>query len=746
LFKLASYIILRDNTDMGDKVFLEIKTPRTGEETPLATAQLLSSLISIKAPSSFFKTTEIPFSLEIVLYQQVVHFFLVVPANYQAFIESQLLSQYPKALITLYKEDPLAKIWKEEKVLQFGQLKQQSSHLYPLRTFKDFVEIDPLSSLLGMLSKLDVSETVLIQFILVSVGNGWQQKGQTLLEPKITAEGTTPSEYNAYSQQIKDKLAVPGFKTGIRILCKSHNTSLLGLVAACFNSYNNPSGNSLSLAIPRFWQRKKFLSSMIERSSTFTPTNQILNLLEIATCYHFPTMKLANIKNIPWSRTILSDPPENLPVSLDIIDEQKKEINFLGRTEYKNRATVFGIRKADRRQHLYIIGKTGVGKSTLIANMAINDIRNGEGVAIVDPHGDLSEIILNYIPSHRINDVIYLNPADLEHPFRLNPLEIHNNVQKELIASGIVSIFYKLYGFSWGPRLEYTLRNTLLSLLEYPDPTLMMVPEILTNARFRQKVVDRLQDPVLKNFWVNEFAALSESQRVETISPILNKVGQFLSSPIIRNIVGYSKSTINLEEIMNEGKIVILNLSQGKIGEDNGSLLGAMIITKIQLAAMSRVLIQEDLRKDFYLYVDEFQNFATSSFIKILSEARKYRLNLILANQYISQITPEVRSAIFGNAGTLLTFIVGAEDAPFLAKEFGERFTERDVLALGKYQVIIKMAIDGLTSSPFLAQTLPLPQNHNQNKEKVIKVSQERYTKIQTRREDHQNDAVAIEL
>ena len=331
------------------------------------------------------------------------------------------------------------------------------------------------------------------------------------------------------------------------------------------------------------------------------------------------------------------------------------------------------------------------------------------------------------MPSHRINDVAYLDPSDIEYPFHLNPLEVKNTAYRELVSSGIVSIFYKLYHLSWGPRLEYILRNTILTLTSVPNSTLLQVPEILTNEHYRFKVVEKMTDQVLKNFWINEFAKMSPQMRSEAVSPILNKVGQFLSSQTIRNIVGSPTSTVDLEDMMNQGKIVLVNLSQGKLGEDSSALLGAMIITKIQLAAMNRVYVAEGERRDFYLYVDEFQNFATTSFIKILSEARKYRLDLTLANQYIGQIDEDVQKAIFGNAGSIVSFSVGATDARILAKEFGLRYTEEELVGLGNYEAVVKLSIDNQTTSPFSGKTLPLPKSRNQNREKVIRSSRERY-------------------
>jgi type IV secretory pathway VirB4 component len=467
----------------------------------------------------------------------------------------------------------------------------------------------------------------------------------------------------------------------------------------------------------------------------------VLGACELASLWHPPGLTLSGIKNIAWGSRLTGEAPENLPIA-DENEEEKKHINFFARTEFKNKTATFGIKREDRRKHIYIIGKTGTGKSTMIANMAVNDMRNGEGVAVIDPHGDLCDILLDYIPSHRINDVAYLDPSDTEYPFHLNPLEVKNTSYRELIASGIVSIFYKLYHFSWGPRLEYILRNTILTLLRVPGSTLLQIPELLTSDTYRRRVVEKLDDQVLKNFWLNEFEKMSPQMKSEAVSPILNKIGQFLSSQTIRNIIGNPVSTIDLEKMMNDGKIVLVNLSQGKIGEDSSALLGAMMITKLQLAAMNRVYVGEHERRDFYLYVDEFQNFATRSFIKILSEARKYRLNLTLANQYVGQIDEDVQKAIFGNAGSIVSFGIGSADARFLAKEFGLKYAEEELVQLGNYQIVLKLSIDNHTSSPFSAITLPLPRSKNQGREKAIRSSRERYGKRKEARQTYSNAPV----
>jgi type IV secretory pathway TraG/TraD family ATPase VirD4 len=361
--------------------------------------------------------------------------------------------------------------------------------------------------------------------------------------------------------------------------------------------------------------------------------------------------------------------------------------------------------------------------------MAINDMQHKNGLAVLDPHGDLCEILLDYVPSYRLNDVCYLDPSNNKRAFHLNPLQVRNKEHAELVASGIVSIFHKLYHYSWGPRMEYIFRNALLTLVNRPQSTLVDVLKILSDASFRKKVVDKYCDDTIKNFWYNEFNKMSERLRSQAVSPIQNKVGQFVNSPTIRNIIGHPHSTIDLQKFMDEGKILIINLSQGKIGEDNAALLGAMLITKMQLAAMSRVDMDEEKRRDFYLYVDEFQNFATSSFVKILSEARKYRLNISVANQYMGQLTDDMQKAIFGNVGTLASFLVGAQDAHYLSREFGERYEEEDLVALDNFEILLRLSINRKTCKPFYAKSLFLPDCENENREKVLKLSRERYTK-----------------
>ena len=412
-----------------------------------------------------------------------------------------------------------------------------------------------------------------------------------------------------------------------------------------------------------------------------------------------------------------------------IILSMANDINFFGEVNFRNIRKKFGIKTDDRRRHVYVIGKTGMGKTVLLRNMAIQDIQNGKGIGFVDPHGEAAEELLDYVPASRINDVIYVSPADFDFPIAFNIMEEVDANHRHLVAGGLMGVFKKIWPDIWSARMEYILNNSILALLEYPDSTLLGVNRMLSDAEFRKKIVEKVTDPVVKAFWTQEFSRYTQRYETEATAAIQNKVGQFISTALIRNIIGQVKSSINMRDIMDEQKILIMDLSKGRMGEDNSRLLGALLITKLQLAAMSRVNIPEKERKDFFLYVDEFQNFATESFTTVLSEARKYRLALTLGHQYITQMDENVRDAVFGNVGTLISFRIGAEDAEFLEKELLPEFNASDLVNLGKYNIYLKLMIDGLAGKPFSATTLaPLPKMEKSHKEKIIKVSREKYS------------------
>jgi hypothetical protein len=414
---------------------------------------------------------------------------------------------------------------------------------------------------------------------------------------------------------------------------------------------------------------------------------------------------------------------------MDEKNNGKNPITPFAVTNYRDIRKRFGIKQKNRRGHMYIIGKTGTGKSTLIENMVISDIKAGYGLALIDPHGDLAEDVLDYVPQRRIKDVIYFNPADTEYPVPFNPLENVHADYHHLVTSGLISVFKKVWSEFWGPRLEHILRHSILTLLEYPGSTLLDIPRLLTNKDFRDEVLQNVTHQQVKEFWLFEFDKYSAWLRSEAISPILNKVGQFLTSKPLRNIVGQKKNTFRFRKVMDEGKIFIANLAKGKIGEDNCSLLGAMLVTQIQLAALSRANIPENKRRGFYLYVDEMHNFVTLSFADVLSESRKYGLNLTLSHQYIEQLDEKIRSAIFGNVGTIIAFRVGAEDAKYLAREFYPIFEEADLVNLPNYHIYLKLLIDGVTSRPFSAITLNSPERRKTYKNMIIELSRKIYAR-----------------
>lgn len=723
-----------------EHVLIEVRNGRDNQKTSYHTEQFLNTLPDLNK-SIFSKLTKKneKVSLEMFVENQSIFFAIYCPNKLIEYLKSNIIANYPEAFIKEMEYDPLKNIEKKlnkddhlnensrqnensKFYLNTFSLKLKNKDYLPLKDYQQFDQIDPLAPLLSTIGKIDKDDQIYFQYIIDSEKSSWRNQSQNHVN-----QTTDHPQLNL----INKKLAKKNLKVSIKIAVLTNNTvkteQLSENIITSFQNYNSTEGNSLIRDNHFLISHEKFLESMKNRSFQYSKKFH-LNIEELATLYHFPNYQLKNVPNIAWGKNLLGEPPEALPiVNKDVPKEIKKDINVFAECLYKNTNMKYGLKRKDRRRHIYVIGKTGTGKSTLLSNMAINDLKNDEGLCFIDPHGDAIDTLLNYIPSRRINDVVYVNPADPERTVKINLFEGENIQHRELIASGIVSIFQKLYGYSWGPRLEYILRNVLLTLLKSKEARLSDIVDILTNKNLRKKITADLDDPILKNFWFKEFEPLQDRQKTESIAPILNKVGQFVTSPLIRNVVNAPKSSFSIEKIMSEGKIMLVNLSQGLMGEDNATLLGAMLITKIQLAAMARVHVPEEKRRDFYLYVDEFQNFATDSFVKILSEARKYRLNLVLANQYISQIPEEVQKAIFGNCGSMISFVMGGDDAKTFESEYGGRYSYDDLVSLSKYQIINKIAIDNIISQPFPAFTLPLAKSSNQNREKVIRVSRERY-------------------
>ncbi|MDP4009478.1 MAG: type IV secretion system DNA-binding domain-containing protein [Candidatus Shapirobacteria bacterium] len=713
---------------------LEVRLPQNNEHTLESMSSLLSNFTQFSSPSllqNLFNRRKTLGSLEIVLTKGQIHFFFASDKENSEFFRSQILAQYPTAIIR-ESEDYFSNYIdnSQDKNIFFNQLGNSRSYSYPLKTAKDFKETDPLNSVLAPLSHSTKPDDFFVfQIILASPPKNWQSGIMNTIQNGILVD-RQKNLHQAHPDRaiFEQKIQYPGLAAQINLF--SNSAALLSSVSSSFGIYTSPRGNFIKTYIPGHFSKSKLKKSILSRKFETKLKNQILNTDELAALWHFPNT-ITKLPNIAWGKKLYSDPPENLPTASSLTPEEKNKVTFFAKTEFRNKDAIFGIKEGeDRRRHTYIIGKSGTGKTTLIANMAIDDIRKGRGVAVIDPHGDLCNTILDYIPSHRINDCCYFNPADPDYVYPLNVLEAQNESQKELVASGVISIFKKLYGnVSWGPRLEHILRNTLLTLVNVPNSNLVNVVEILTNKSFREKVVSQLNNQTLINFWHNEFDRMDPKFQQESVSPILNKVGQFISSTNIRNTIAHSKSKIRIQDIMDQKKILIADLSTGKLGEDNSALLGAMLITQIQLSAMNRVFQTADERSDFYLYVDEFQSFATEAFIKILSEARKFKLNLIVANQYMAQLDRTIQDAILGNVGSIISFVVGNQDAFVLQKEFGPEFPADDLVKIGRYQVICKLSIDSETTQPFYATTLPPLSCKNQQREKLIHTSQERWGK-----------------
>lgn len=740
---------------------LRILVPRQNEKTPQAAEEMFASIHGIFRPEQKIQDH---LSFEIAARDQYIQFFCYVPVYLKDFIEGQIYAQYPTVEISEVQDytDLDVTNWS----VSAAELTLIRPDFYPIKTFNNFT-VDPLAGITSVLSKIDEGDQVWMQILIRPLPDTWQEK--TLKFVKAMQEGKDPSKpKNGLLKQIghefvsltgemaknaiginkteeakTEKPSLPGpvaealkgaetkttklgFETVIRVCAIARDqvtaTSKINNIVGAFKQYSVANMNGFQ--ITKIATDKERILPIFQ-SRSFGSAGYILNVEELASIYHLPSVTVET-PSIVWAGAKKGEPPANLPIE-GVAGTQ--DVTFFGQTNYRHFNHKFGIKLADRRYHMYAIGKTGTGKSTLLRNMIIDDINKGRGVCVVDPHGDLIQHILNYIPDDRVEDVVYFNPADREHPIGLNLLESVDPDLRGIVASGLMSIFTKLWANVWSARMEYILRNVILALLEYPGATMLEVMKLLVDPVFRRKVMYYVKDPVIRAFFLEEYDRWDPKFRTEAIAALQNKVGQFLSSSTIRNIMGQPKSTIDARDIMDSGKILLVDLSLGRIGEDNAALLGSMIITKIQLAAMARADTEEEDRRDFYLYVDEFQNFATESFAVILSQARKYRLNLIIAHQYIAQMPEIVASAVFGNVGTIVAFRVGAADGAALAREFEPVFNANDLVNLDNYHIYLKMAIDARTAAPFSALTLPPIPGRNANRDFSIERSIEKYSR-----------------
>ncbi|MCL4415468.1 MAG: type IV secretion system DNA-binding domain-containing protein [Actinobacteria bacterium] len=680
---------LKKRLENEDKTFLLVKISPSNEQKEDRMDELLRSLHRV-LPNS----TEI--SLEIASVDQFLSFYIVVPKNQKNILESQLYAQYPDAEVE-EKKDYLPEF---DYNTAFAQLNFKNPSIYPVSTYKSLNE-DLLKNFSAMLAKTERGEKVFLQIAFKRIGSkfwerGWQAFYYKVFGKKYNRENMNIAQIKLSHDLYLGKLRF-AYMAKDKVTASAKLNTLMSLLKI-LKGENNEFKNAGFLFNPKLDQL--FKARIFKKGDLWTST-------EIATIYHFP-YKGVFVSNVVNTTSKRAPAPDILPREGVV---NPREVTLFGETNYRNEGKKFGIKRIDRRRHLYVIGKTGSGKSRLLELLLISDIQSGQGCCLLDPHGDLADELLMYVPKERIKDVVYVNPADRDFPIGFNPLESVSDYEtRQHLSTFFIAIFKKLFSFNWNPRMEHIIRYVTLALLETKDSNVLGISRILSDTSFRQRVIKGIQDPVVKSFWTNEFSTWNERFANDAVIPILNKVGQFIANPIIRNMVGQRKNVLDFEKFMNEGKIVIINISKGKLGEDNVALLGSMFITKIQQAALSRAKFPEHERRDFYFYVDEFQNFATDAFSTILSEARKYHLDLTIAHQYIAQLPEDVKATAFGNVGSIITFAVGGDDAAYLTREFAPIFSADDMINLNVREMYIKMSIDGKLTSPFSARTIDIPK------------------------------------
>lgn len=679
-----------------DSVLLQIAVPKGNEIRIDAMEQLFAALYSIKQGKKY--SVEPAISFELVARPEDIRFYVWTPNEFRDLIEKQIHGSYPDAEIKQVDE---YNIFTEEGKVAYAALQLKKENFYPIKTFKD-LPTDPLAIITSALAKMGHDEAAAIQVLISPVDSSWQKQGRDFIA--TTKKNEADPEKAKFSvssktlEAVENKCSKPGFETSIRIVtvandepsAKAHLTNIMSTFEV-FNGEFNSFGK-------RTIRRKgDFIDDFLYRYQPIFNFGgnrvSILNSEELATVFHFPNKQITT-PHIHWLYAKSAPAPAEIPT----------EGLFLGTSVYRGVERKIYMSEFDRQRHMYIIGKTGTGKTKFLQSMILQDIEAGRGLCFMDPHGDAVEELLGMIPPERAEDVIYFRPSDSERPMGLNLMEAYTEDQKHFVATSVINMMYKLFdpyktGIV-GPRFEHAVRNAILTILSEPGTTFVELMRVLTDSRYVQELLPKVQDPIIRRYWTDQIAQTSDFHKSEVLDYITSKFGRFVTNRLIRNIIGQSKSSFSFREVMDQGKILLINLSKGELGEENSSFLGLVLVPRILMAAMSRADIPEEQRRDFYLYVDEFQNFATPDFAQILSEARKYKLCLIVANQFVGQIDDEVKNAIFGNVGTIITYRVGVTDANYLAREFTPVFSEEDLLNIEKYHVYVRTIV----------QNEPVPQ------------------------------------
>lgn len=701
LFVLYSRLKQREQSSL-EMVTLEVKLPKENEIKIDVAEQMFASFASLKK-SGFFSFMELSdmLAFEIVGKNTEIKFYVTAPSKLIDLVEKTIYGYYPSADITKADEP---NIFTEDAKVAFGGLKTEKESFRPLKTYKDMPS-DPLAAITSALSKMGDGEGAIVQFLIRPAETGWKSAGKSFISqtkkdesnPEKATYKTDPKEL----ERIDDKITKPGFETIIRMVVSAKTADMADMhlrnIKAAFTQFDSNVNNFTDTNI---FFKSGFMMNFIYKFFPIwePPWNKVVSILsvdELATLFHFPN-KTVETPHIVWLKA------KTAPVSSEVPTEGG---TFLGTAYYRGNKRPVHIGLKDRMRHFYIIGKTGVGKSELLKEMIKQDINAGHGVCVIDPHGDLVEDTLRYIPPERAEDVILFDPSDVERPIGLNLLEYRSEEEKHFIAASIINLMYKLYDPQRtgiiGPRFEHAVRNAMLTVMAEPGATFIEIVRVLTDTKYVQELLPKVDDPIVRRYWTDQIAQTSDFHKSETLDYIVSKFGRFITNKMMRNIIGQSKSAIDFRKIMDDGKILLINLSKGKLGEENSTFLGLVVVPKILAAAMSRADVTEDKRKDFMLYVDEFQNFATPDFAVILSEARKYHLGLTVANQFIGQMDEEVKNAVFGNVGTIICFRVGVSDANFIQREFQPFFTESDIINVERFHAYMKTLVNNEPVDPF---------------------------------------------
>ncbi|MBI4153376.1 type IV secretion system DNA-binding domain-containing protein [Candidatus Woesebacteria bacterium] len=683
-----------------DSVLLQVAVPRGNEIKIDAMEQLFASLYSVKKGGLKQKFSVQPsISFEIVGRKEDIKFYVWTPKSLKDLVEKQVHGAYPDAEVI---EVPEYNIFSEQGKVAYKSLQLSRGSFYPLKTFKE-LPTDPMAALTSALAKMGEGEAAAIQILLSPRDPSWQKEGRGFISDTKKQESDPEKAKFATSaktlEAIESKIGKPGFETSIRMVVVSGTSEMakthLSNISAAFEQF---SGELNGFKGRKIRSKGSFMDDFLYRYQpmfhVFGNHSSILNSEELATIYHFPN-KQVTTPHIYWLYSKTAPAPSEIPT----------EGLYLGASSYRGLRRPIHIGDEDRMRHIYIIGKTGTGKSELLKDMILQDIKSGQGICFMDPHGQAIEDLLKLIPPERAEDVIYFDPGDTERPMGLNLLEAATEDEKHFAATSVINMMYKLFdpyktGIV-GPRFEHAVRNAMLTAMSEPGNTFVEVMRILTDASFVQELLPKVEDPIVRRYWTDQIAQTADFHKSEVLDYIVSKFGRFVTNKLIRDIIGQSQSSFDLRKVMDEGKILFINLAKGRLGEENSNFLGLVLVPRILMAAMSRQDVSEEARRDLYLYVDEFQNFATPDFAVILSEARKYRLGLCVANQFIGQVEEEVKNAVFGNVGTLICFRVGVTDASYLAHEFTPVFAEDDLLNVERYHAYTKTTVNNEPVPPF---------------------------------------------